>query len=415
MEHKWKRRLKRQRKIRVILLIILVLCVAFGTTIAQSAAKEREEQTLKNAIAKTKETSDSTRETDTVETPKETPPAETPEVTHVPEEPETTISADDFKWAEGLSGWQEHKNIWYYLDDQGTPVTGWIQTGGRWYYLNENGAMAIGWILDKDVWYYLNENGAMMTGWIHLNEGWYYLNQDGSMATGWICDEKGHNYYLQDNGLWLEGTPPVYTGSTDNSSGPMVALTFDDGPGQYTDRLLNSLEQYKAKATFFMLGKLVPQYPAVIQRMDALGCEIGNHSYDHADLANLEPEEIQVQMGQTNQNLINIIGRGASVGRPPYASMNEKVLSNIGLPAIIWDIDTLDWQTLSVQATIDSVLNNIKDGDIVLMHDIHSTSVAAAEYIIPALVERGYQLVTVTELAASRGISLEPGQTYSSF
>lgn len=412
MEHKWKRRQRRQRKIRIILLVTLTLCVIFGTTIAQSAAKEREAEARAEAIAKAAEPSEETKTPEVTEAPVET---EVPEVTEPPAETVPSVNPKNFKWAKGLTGWQKHKDVWYYLDGEGMPATGWLQTGGHWYYLNADGSMAIGWILDKDVWYYLNEEGAMMTGWIHLNEGWYYLRSDGSMATGWICDEKGRNYYLQDNGLWLEGVPPVYTGSTDNSSGPMVALTFDDGPGQYTDRLLNSLEQYNARATFFMLGELVPQYPAVVQRMDALGCEIGNHSYNHAKLTSLKPEGVQIQMGQTNQNLIDIIGRGASVGRPPYAAMNEMVLSNLGLPAIIWDIDTLDWQTLNVQATIDSVLNNVKDGDIVLMHDIHATSVAAAEYIIPALIERGYQLVTVTELAASRGITLEAGKTYSSF
>lgn len=405
-EHKWKQRRRRERKIKIAVLSAAAICVVFGTTMALSAA-HREEQLPQNAAAST-----DTQQTETV-----TPTAAKP-LSKKSKKTETSADTKSVKknWTTGLTGWQEHKGKYYYLKEDSTFVTGWMQDNETWYYFGKKGVMQIGWIQpDGSAWYYLNENGAMQTGWIQLAEGWYYLHSDGSMATGWICDESGHNYYLQENGLWIADAIP----STDKINGgyenPLVALTFDDGPGPYTDRLLNSLEKYGARATFFMLGQQVEQYPDAVRRMDALGCEIGNHSYDHADLTGLDNEGVQIEFGQTNQSLIQIIGRGASVARPPYASMNQSVLDNIGMPSILWNIDTLDWQTMNAQATIDTVLNQVKDGDIILMHDIHQTSVQAAEAIIPALIDRGYTLVTVSELAGVRGVTLQTGNTYGSF
>lgn len=404
-EHKWKRRRRRERKIKIAVLSTAAICVIFGTTLALSAAHGEEQQTKSihsdTAAPRTEANVSPVTEPES----KETQHAETP-----------AAVKKSKKWTSGLTGWQEHKGKMYYLNDDGTFVTGWMQDNDIWYYFGRKGVMQIGWIQPEgSTWYYLNENGAMMTGWIQLAEGWYYLNSDGSMATGWVCDESGHNYYLQENGLWIADAIPSTDKMNGNYEGPLVALTFDDGPGPYTDRLLNSLEKYGARATFFMLGQQVEQYPDAVRRMDALGCEIGNHSYDHADLTGLDNTGVQIEFGQTNQALIQIIGRGASVARPPYASMNQEVLDNIGMPSIIWSIDTLDWQTLSAQATIDTVLNQVKDGDIILMHDIHQTSVQAAESIIPALIDRGYTLVTVSELAGIRGITLETGNTYGSF
>ena len=196
---------------------------------------------------------------------------------------------------------------------------------------------------------------------------------------------------------------------------PMVALTFDDGPGIYTSRLLDCLENNNAKATFFVVGTNAANYQSVMKRAFDLGCEIGNHTYNHPTLTRLSVADIQSQINRTNQYIKKATGSNATVMRPPGGAWNNTVKSAVGLPVILWSIDTRDWETRNAQSTINSVLKNVKDGDIVLMHDIHKQSVDAAEVIIPELVKRGYQLVTVSELAQYRGSGLSSGSVYYSF
>ena len=112
---------------------------------------------------------------------------------------------------------------------------------------------------------------------------------------------------------------------------------------------------------------------------------------------------------------MNLTGQGATVVRPPYGSVNDTVKATVGTPMILWSIDTLDWKTQDVQSTVEEVMNNVQDGSIILMHDIYSTSVDAAEILSPQLIEDGYQLVTVHELAAAHGKELNPGVTYGEF
>lgn len=196
---------------------------------------------------------------------------------------------------------------------------------------------------------------------------------------------------------------------------PMIALTFDDGPGKYTSKLLDALEQYGAHATFFMVGKNVPKYPEEVKRMLEIGCELGNHSYDHAQLTKLTPEGIQGQVNDTNGEIEKVAGKSATLLRPPYGAVDDNVKQNVGMPMILWSVDTLDWKTKDANATIENVLTNAGDGDIILMHDIHEQSVEAAIQLIPALQEKGYKLVTVSEMAKARGVKLENGEKYFGF
>ena len=194
-----------------------------------------------------------------------------------------------------------------------------------------------------------------------------------------------------------------------------LALTFDDGPSSFTNRLLDCLEKNNAKATFFMTGTEIASFPDEVKRMKKLGCELGNHTYDHTELTTLSFDEISSEVDKVNEQLINLTGEGASVVRPPYGSVNDTVKSAINLPLILWSIDTLDWKTLNAESTVEEVMNNVTDGSVILMHDIFSTSVDAAEILIPQLIEKGYQLVTVHELAALHQTELSAGVTYSEF
>jgi len=259
-----------------------------------------------------------------------------------------------------------------------------------------------GWQNDENGYWYQKADGSFyVSGWQEIDGVQYYFQKDGYRATGWL-EIDGEDYYFGEDGHYDE-----------TAKRPMVALTFDDGPGQYTGRLLDCLEENNAKATFFMLGQNVEKYPEYVSRQKELGMEIGNHSYNHPSLIKIDLEDAKKQIDSTNTAISNIIGEGATLMRPPYGDYNSEVLSMIDVPAILWDLDTLDWKTKDTQNIIDTTLNNVADGSIILMHDIHETTVAAVETIIPELIKQGYKLVTVSELAEEREITLEAHQTYS--
>lgn len=199
---------------------------------------------------------------------------------------------------------------------------------------------------------------------------------------------------------------------------PMVALTFDDGPNAGpTGRILDCLEQNGARATFFVVGERVSSNAASILRAHQLGCEIGNHTYGHKYITKLSAEGLASQLDSTNQAVASVTGVSPVLMRPPggfYDSASLSVVGGRGMAAIMWSIDTRDWQHKDPQKTINEVLSKVKDGDIILMHDLYSATADAAQVIIPELKARGYQLVTVSELAACRG-GAAPGHIYSRF
>ena len=193
---------------------------------------------------------------------------------------------------------------------------------------------------------------------------------------------------------------------------PMVALTFDDGPSIYTKDILDQLEKYGAHATFFVVGQRVSSYASTIRRAYSLGCEIGNHSWSHPNLASISVKTMQSELDRTDAAIEKVIGKKPTLLRPPYGSVDSDVRKYAGKPLIHWSIDTLDWSTRNSSKTISSVLNNVRDGSIVLMHDIYSATRDAAVSLIPTLISRGYQLVTVSELAAYHGTTLKNGTIY---
>ena len=195
---------------------------------------------------------------------------------------------------------------------------------------------------------------------------------------------------------------------------PMVALTFDDGPGPRTAEIVSCLQSHGAAATFFVVGMNAERYTDTLARMRRAGCEIGNHTYDHTNLTRLSAADIQGEISTVNDIVRAATGMGTTVLRPPGGNHNETVDAVAGMPLIMWSIDTRDWATRSTQATINSVLGSVRDGDIILMHDIYSPTVDAALYLIPELQNRGYQLVTVSELAEYRG-GAQSGCAYRSF
>lgn len=198
---------------------------------------------------------------------------------------------------------------------------------------------------------------------------------------------------------------------------PQIALTFDDGPSRATNRVLDVLEKTGAKATFFVVGERVADYGPELRRAAAGGFQIGNHTWHHEYISKIPEAELRDVLVRTNDAIREACGVTPTVMRPPGAFWSDDalaVLGDMGLPAIFWSVDPRDWKTRDAQSTIDYVLDNAKEGDIVLMHDLYQPTADAAEVIVPELISRGYELVTVNELARSRG-GLQPGERYYHF
>ena len=195
----------------------------------------------------------------------------------------------------------------------------------------------------------------------------------------------------------------------------MVALTFDDGPSKHTSRILDCLAAHNAKATFFVVGTNTKANPSIVKRASDMGMEIGNHTMHHKNLKTLGADGIRNELNNASSAILSACGKRPTLIRPPYGNYNSTVSSVANGPLILWSIDTLDWKTRNADKTVQHILNNVKDGSIVLMHDIYSQSADAAVRVIPALIARGYKLVTVSELAAAKGVTMKNGKNYSSF
>ena len=145
-----------------------------------------------------------------------------------------------------------------------------------------------------------------------------------------------------------------------------------------------------------------------------MGCEIGNHTWGHINLSSSSSAKISQQISSTNDAVYKATGVYPKLYRPPYGAYNKSVLNNIAMPAIMWSVDTLDWKTRNAAKTIASVDRSAKDGDIILMHDIHSPTAQAVEGVVQTLLKKGYQLVTVSELINARSSGAVSGKVYNS-
>lgn len=183
-----------------------------------------------------------------------------------------------------------------------------------------------------------------------------------------------------------------------DTSKPVVALTFDDGPSIYTEEILNTLKKYNSNATFFVLGNKIDNYSNIIIKMYENGNEIGNHSYNHRWLTKLSTDEQKEQINKTQEIIKKYTGYTPIYMRPTYGSINKKLRENINLEVVLWSVDTKDWKYKNIDTIVNNALTNIKDGSIILMHDTHERTSEAVKKLVPKLIEKGYQLVTISEL-----------------
>ncbi len=193
-----------------------------------------------------------------------------------------------------------------------------------------------------------------------------------------------------------------------------VALTFDDGPSPYTDRLLQILKDNDAKATFFEIGNKVAANPAGAKRVVDAGMELGSHTWEHPNMTTIPPEDIAAQFARANDAIVAATGRKPALYRPAGGLSNPAVrqaAGNFGLAEILWDVIPFDWANDSnTAATRQVLMAQIKPGSVVLFHDTYSSTVDLVYQFIPVLKANGYRLVTVSELLGPRA----PGSSYGS-
>ena len=196
---------------------------------------------------------------------------------------------------------------------------------------------------------------------------------------------------------------------------PVVALTFDDGPRDATTgRLLDELALREVPATFFLLGHRIAGNEALIRRMRQEGHQIGVHTFDHIEVTGLSREDFDLQVGKTRSLLLDILGDGDFWLRPPYGITDEAAQQWADSPIILWSVDPEDWKNHDIARIVAAVVEHVQDGDIILMHDIYSSSVDAAIQIVDALLGKGYCFVTVEDLLRRSGTEPQKGQIYHS-
>ena len=346
------------------------------------------------------------------------------------------------------TGWKNVSGTWYYMDGNGAMVTGWKQLGNYWYYFKGSGAMAsnewvgnyyldasgawksdasansgnsggaTGWVEKNGKWYFYDSNGAPHNGWVSSGSDWYYTDADGSVHTGWL--QYGSDWYYMDsegkmqtgwveNGKYLMGTDGKWISDTSK----IIYLTFDDGPGPYTDKLLSTLDKYNVKATFFVTNAY-PGYASCIKKAYNSGHTIGVHTYTHnyntiyaSDTAYWNDfekmEDVIVAQTGSRTNIFRFPGGSSNT----VSNFNSGIMTKLTSQANTKGYKYFDWNVSSEDAagatTSTAVYNNIVAGvkshnqSVVLCHDIKSYTVDAMDDFISWALANGYTFLPITE------------------
>ena len=192
----------------------------------------------------------------------------------------------------------------------------------------------------------------------------------------------------------------------------LIALSFDDGPNYNTSLVIDTLLKYNVTATFFVMGKNIKGNEKVIKKLYENNMEIGNHTYSHLLLTKYKEDKIKEEIENTNKLVYEIVKTYPTLFRPSYGSLNKKVKEISDMPIILWNIDTLDWKYKNSNKISKRIIDKVKDGDIILMHDIYKSTLNSLDIIIPELLNKGYQIVSVSELFYYKEIDLENGKVY---
>lgn len=189
----------------------------------------------------------------------------------------------------------------------------------------------------------------------------------------------------------------------------LIALTFDDGPDEdYTPQILDILKKYNVKATFFVVGQKVGWHPQIVKRQFEEGHEIGNHTFTHINVCHRGYSDILSEITQTQETIKNVTGEEPTIFRPPYRAINKEMCSIVKdkkMNVILWsNLDPKDWSNPGVSYIANTIITKVTNGNIILLHDYNnqrrstSQTIQALDIVIPALLEKGYKFVTVSEL-----------------
>ena len=250
----------------------------------------------------------------------------------------------------------------------------------------------------------------------YLKENKYYLSfYKYIVGSGKISNDIDSFIIDMDNDKVEKGIASTYMNDyiiydNDVISNKYIALTFDDGPNYNTNKVLDILEENNVPATFFVLGNRIKGNENILKRMVSSKMEIGNHTFNHLLLTKYKEDRVKSEINDTSNLIFEVTGKYPTLFRPSYGSCNKMIRSVVDTPIIIWDIDTLDWKYHNSRRISSRVINKVKDGDIVLMHDIYSATANALEIIIPSLKSKGYTFVTVSDLFYYKNIPLEKGK-----
>lgn len=223
------------------------------------------------------------------------------------------------------------------------------------------------------------------------------------------------NQGQQSNGQNSGGISPSDVDLTGiDTTKPMIALTFDDGPGAGTEKILQILQENDAKATFFEVGTSIQNYPELSKKLADAGMQMASHTWDHPDMTSLSDSEIEKTLSKTAAEMEKATGGTTpSALRPPYGAVDDNVKSQVNLPIILWSIDTLDWSSRDADAICQKVdAADPGDGDIILFHDIYESTADAVARLVPQLKAKGFQLVTVEQMFAAKNKELKNGTVY---
>lgn len=252
------------------------------------------------------------------------------------------------------------------------------------------------------------------------NSGWRYIGRtDENVYADMKADASEiYSYAVKayTSSVFLSGYSDVISTFVSNydEDTKMIALTYDDGPSEaITNGILDLLEAYGAKATFFVIGESIEYNNTALTRAAKLGNEIGTHTYSHIDLPTSSEETIREEIDKTDELVKKYTGEKTKIARPPGGELDDESGKIVNKPFFYWTVDTRDWESKDANAIIEIVEAYASDGDIILMHDIYESTLEASEYIIPWLVSEGYELVTVSELMAHKSNKkVQPGVMY---
>lgn len=197
---------------------------------------------------------------------------------------------------------------------------------------------------------------------------------------------------------------------------PLAVITFDDGPEpEVTPRILELISRYNIRAAFCVLGDLVSKHPDIVKDAADLGCEIVNHSWNHENFTKLTDDEISKNISKAEDAIFGACRIHTGFVRPPYGCSNDRianVIKNLNKAQLFWNGDSLDWKDRDASIISARVMNEVRDGHAILLHDIYLSSFEAAAIIIPELLNRGYELITASELLSRKNVQIIPGEKY---